>query len=95
MHHLAGIHWGEVSSGIPYSSIRSQDNYHINVVRSLTLMSEPTAVSADQPQFLLISPCAAAAVAVGGFSFQSRCNLAALGQRRGLGLLITATVMKC
>lgn len=41
------------------------------------------------------SHCATAAVAVGGLSFQSRCNLAALGQRRGLRLLITATVMKC
>ena len=30
----------------------------------------------------------------GFFSFQSRCNLAALGQHRGLRLLITATVMK-
>lgn len=41
------------------------------------------------------SHCATAAVAVGGLSIQSRCNLAALGQRRGLRLLITATVMKC
>lgn len=31
----------------------------------------------------------------GAPSFHLRCNLSALGQRRGLGLLITATVMKC
>lgn len=64
-------------------------------MRSLTFPGKQIEVSAGQPQFLLMSPCAAAGVAVGGLSFQPKCNLASLGQHWGLHSLITATVMKC
>lgn len=76
-------------------SIRIHCYNDINEMRSLTFPGKQIEVSAGQPQFLLMSPCAAAGVAVGGLSFQPRCNLASLGQHWGLHSLITATVMKC
>lgn len=76
-------------------SIRTQCYDDINEMRSLTFLGRQIEASAGQPQFLLTSPCAAAGVAVGGLSFQPRCNLAALGQHWGLHSLITGTVMKC
>lgn len=89
MHEIAGLHWR-----VPYSFIRNQDNCHKRGGKFESPQwadwkeCRTTSVPAH-------SQCAAAAVAVGGLSSQSRCNLAALSQRQGLRLLITATVMKC